>query len=296
MPLGRGLIASIFAALMLGLIALATASEARTLNRAGAGLLRDTAAVGLRSPRPLDYRRFEGADIVPLRRPPSIDERALMRFLHQADANLARAVDAADPTLRRATLEALAGARAIERAIPGNALRRAEIVERGGVDLLRAAARPVDDLGDALLLLDGSMRAGRLPDNALARFGRALDARGDAFARAWRTHIVPNWELVVSGGLVTAFLIEPERFIDAAGRLTAHAVAAFTDLGIEVGASVAEGIWQGIWRSVKRRIESGMAWTLLVTFVALTALAAVVIARRRSARRDRNQKKGGKST
>lgn len=296
MQIGRALQACLFTILMLGMVALVTAIEAQTLNRAGAELLRDTAAVGLRAPRPLDIRRFDGADIAPLRQPPRIDERSLMRFLRQADANLARAVDAADPALRRATLEALAGARAIERAVPTNPLRRAEIIERGGVELLRAAARPVDGLGDALLLLDGSMRAGRLPDNALAQFGRALDAQGDAFAQAWRTHIVPNWELVVAGGLVTALLIEPERFIDAAGRLTAHAVAAFTDLGIEVGASVAEGIWQGIWRSIQRRIESGTAWTLLIPVVALAALAAVIIARRRSVRRGLKRRKGGKST
>lgn len=295
MRLRRALLANFFVVLMLGLAALATASEAQTLNRAGAELLSGTAAVGLRSPRPLDIRRFEGADIGTLRRSPNIDERALLRFLRQAEPNLARAVDAADPSLRRATLEALAGARAIERAIPANPLRLAEIVDRGGVELLRAAARPVDGLGDALLLLDGSMRAGRLPDNALARFGRALDTQGDAFAWAWRTHIVPNWELVVAGGLVTAFLIEPERFIDAAGRLTAHAVAAFTDLGIEVGASVAEGIWQGIWRSIQRRIEAGKAWTLIVPLVALATFAAVIIARRRSARRGQNHRKDGKS-
>jgi len=140
------------------------------------------------------------------------------------------------------------------------------------------------------------MRAGRLPENALARFGRALDAQGDAFARAWRNNIVPNWELVVAGGLVTAFLIEPERFIDATGRLTAHAVAAFTDLGIEVGASIAEGIWQGIWRSIQRRIESGTAWTLLLPAVAIAVLAAMAIARRRSTRRGLHRRKGGKST
>lgn len=293
MRLGRALLAKLSVVLMLGMLALASASEAQTLNRAGAGLLSETAALGLRSPRPLDIRRFEGAEIGTLRRTPIIDERALMRFLYHADTNLARAVDAADPALRRATLEALAGARAIERAIPANPLRRAEIVDRGGVELLRAAARPVDGLGDALLLLDGSMRAGRLPENALARFGSALDTQGDSFAQAWRTHIVPNWELVVAGGLVTAFLIEPEQFIDAAGRLTAHAVAAFTDLGIEVGASVAEGIWQGIRSSIQRRIEAGTAWTLLVPFVAFATLAALIIARRRSARCVQNRRKDG---
>ena len=285
--MSRPLHTTVVAFLMIAVLLTAMAG-ATPLTRAGADLVRQAAEVGLRAPRPLDVRRFEGADIGPMRRPPRIDEGALLRFLRGADENLARAVENADPALRRTTLEALAGARAIERAIPANPMRRAEIVERGGVDLLRAAAQPVDGLGDALILLDGSIRAGRLPDTAFARFGQALDAQGDAFAIVWREHIAPNWEVVVAGGLVVAFLAEPERFIDTAGRLTSHAVAAFSELGIEVGASIAEGVLRGTWRSVERRLEQSLGWTLLALAMFLVAGWVFV------ARRLRTRKKTGR--
>lgn len=286
-----GLITIAVVALLTIMMIFATKAEAQPLSRAGADLIRQSAEVGLRSPRPLDALRFEGATVGPLRRPPAIDDVALLRFLRQSDANLARAVEAADPTLRRATLEALEGARAIERALPTNPVRRAQIVESGGVELLRAAARPVDGLGDALLLLDGSMRAGRLPDSALTRFGSALDSHGEAFSRMWREYIVPNWEAVVGGGLVLALLIEPDRFIDTTGRLTSHAVAAFTGFGVEIGASVTEGIWRGIVRTVTRRIESGRGWTLLVSATVLfVAAAGWLVYRRRRAHRKSGRK------
>lgn len=292
MPVSRSVWTGIVA-MMAIIMTFATIGEARPLNRAGADLIRQTAEVGLRSPRPLDVRRFEGADIVPLRRTISIDEVALLRFLRQSDAGLARAIEAADPTLRRATLEALAGARAIERALPSNPVRRAQIVERGGVDLLRAAARPIDGLGDALLLLDGSIRTNRIPDTTLARFGSALDAHGDAFSRIWRDYIVPNWEVVVGGGLVVALLVDPDSFIDASGRLTRHAVSAVADLGVEISASVVEGVLQGIWRSVSRRIEEGAGWTVMVLGMILVAIPTGWFL---YARRSRNRKKPGRKT
>lgn len=292
MPLNRAVF-TVIVALMAIIPTFATIAEARPLNRAGADLMRQTAEVGLRSPRHLDVQRFEGANIAPLRRTLAIDEVALLRFLRQSDAGLARAVEAADPTLRRATLEALAGARAIERALPSNPVRRAQIVESGGVDLLRAAAQPVDGLGDALLLLDGSIRANRLPDTALTRFGRALEVHGEAFGRIWRAHIVPNWDVVVGGGLVVALLVDPDRFVDASGRLTSHAVAAFSDLGVEISASVVEGVMRGIWRSVSRRIESGAGWTVMVLGMILVAVPTGWFL---YARRSRDRKKPGRKT
>jgi len=261
------------------------ATQAQPIARSTAEIFRQTSELGLRSPRPLDVRRFEGANLASLRRPPSIDEASLLRFIRQSDVDLARAVEAADPAMRRATLEALAGARAIERAIPSNPVRRAEIVERGGVDLLRAAAHPVEGLGDALLLLDGSMRSGRLPETAMAQFGRALDRHGEIFSRVWRDNIVPNWEVVVAGGLVAALLIDPDRFIDAAGRLTSHAAAAFSDLGVEIVTRVVGGVGQGIVRSISRRIEAGEGWILLVTGMAIISVPLGKFIYRRRIRR-----------
>ena len=247
----------------------AAMADARSLSRSGADILRQTAEIGLGAPRPLDMKRFDGADVSGLRRPLAIDEESLLRFLQRADPDLSRAVEAADPALRRVVLESLAGAQAIERALPSNPVRRAEIVERGGVDLLRAASRSEDGLGTALILLDGSIRSGRLQEDALAQFGRGMNSGGDSFARVWRDLIVPNWERVVAGGLVTAFLLNPEMFIDASGQLTSYAVAAFAELGVEIAMSVPGGLAEGINRAVRRRFENGEGWTVLVVVAAI---------------------------
>ncbi|WP_323042978.1 hypothetical protein [Gemmobacter sp.] len=80
---------------------------------------------------------------------------------------------------------------------------------------------------------------------------------------------VPNWERVVAGGLVTAFLLNPEMFIDASGQLTSYAVAAFAELGVEIAMSVPGGLAEGINRAVRRRFENGEGWTVLVVVAAI---------------------------
>ena len=146
------------------------------------------------------------------------------------------------------------------------------ILETPGRGLRVVSLLDVDGLYLAKVYGDEVVEAtARLGDRRFLKVVRRTGEHGVEFFRKW---IKPHWKKWAGTAALTAFLAEPDAFIDAAGNLTEHASEQFTRLGIKVASAPFTGVATGIIESFK---ES--PWRLFVGGISLLAILLYILKR-----------------
>lgn len=137
----------------------------------------------------------------------------------------------------------------------GDAATSARFVREGGADLAAAAGLHGDEVVDDAIRLDALLRSDSLTIPAgyrkptLQDFGRMIVDGGEASWRFYTTYIRPNWKEWAAGGAIVAFLINPEQFYDAAGKLTEVGTELITRTAGEALAGTLRGVGNGSSRA-----------------------------------------------
>lgn len=97
---------------------------------------------------------------------------------------------------------------------------------------------------------------------------------GSGAAEFFSKYLKPHYKELAAAGLVSAYLVAPERFHDAAGHLTESATRELTRLGIEVGTAASWGFWNGI----RSKVEESPVFSL---FGIVAILSCLVLTLRR---------------
>ena len=91
---------------------------------------------------------------------------------------------------------------------------------------------------------------------------------GSGAAEFFSKYLKPHYKELAAAGLVSAYLVAPERFHDAAGHLTESATWELTRLGIEVGSAASRGFWNGI----RSKFDENPVFSLVGIVAILTCL------------------------
>ncbi|GIW86146.1 MAG: hypothetical protein KatS3mg108_0470 [Isosphaeraceae bacterium] len=198
----------------------------------------------------------------------SADAALSLRFqrLVQPDAAWTRTFQQLAPAEKRLVVELGEAARSLARRYPGQA---ETIVRRLGVEGLAAVRAYGDDVAEVIV------REGPETVNVLRRTGRG----GWAF---FNEHVLPHKGKLVAAGVFAAFLANPERFVDTAGRATQFAVEQFGKAGLQLAGAVSGGAARGLERAVGSALESvglnhPLLRGLLTGVVALIAVIALLV-------------------
>lgn len=171
-----------------------------------------------------------------------IDELSPPRINARTEAQLARRfdrLDNVDDNLRHLFNELPAPQRALVVEL-GEASQR--VMRRtNGEELIRQldadGLRQVGTYGDTVI--EGVEQLG-------PGFKDAVRKTGNGALVFYGKYLKPHRGKLAAAGLVTAYLAAPEKFHDAAGKLTERAVEEFAKLGIETTGAVHRGLWRGV--------------------------------------------------
>ena len=98
---------------------------------------------------------------------------------------------------------------------------------------------------------------------------------GDGAGVFWKTYIQPHKGKWLAGGLLATYLLWPEKFHDAAGRLTDYATRKLAEMGISVAAGAARGLAAGPVELLKRRYAENPTAVILIVVCIFFAIPAV---------------------
>ena len=85
-------------------------------------------------------------------------------------------------------------------------------------------------------------------------------------------YLRPNYKVLLTGGIVAAYLATPEKFHDEVGKLTSWAAERFAALGIDVAGAVPRGIWNALCD----KFAQEPVWTTIGTTLSLLFLASLL--------------------
>ena len=196
-----------------------------------------------------------------------------------------------NPEDLRAAAVLVDGAKRIDQAVPDIALR-SDLFRRSGNDVLQSAGLRVD-AADDLVYLDSYIRRADLNIPAQFRSATMADfaavAADDVRWTFWQKYVQPNKKLWAGGAALTAYLVAPEMWHDAAGNITEKGIALAGDLGGELLAAVVRGVRKGgesMGKKVTEEIpllfgSSLITWLGMITLVAIFAVALIAPLRNR---------------
>ncbi len=139
------------------------------------------------------------------------------------------------------------------------------MVKRLGPEGLTAVRVYGDDVAEVLA------REGTESLSVLRRTGRA----GWSF---FTKQVLPHKKKLIAAGVLAAFLANPEKFVDYAGRATEFAVNEFGKAGIELATAVGGGAARGLDDAIGRTLAAYGLNTPLLRYLAMgTAGLAVVL-------------------
>lgn len=217
----------------------------------------------------------------PGQKPRLPDNAALRASLNALDPATLHSLDNLSKENSTLLLRVFAGAKVLEKASPDR-LMRARLLTEGGGDLILAAETHGDDVAYAAYRLLAAQDVGQLPVGSVQRFAEQTAKRGEGFLRVWKTWVEPNWKQLAGAGLITAFLADPDLFIDAAGNLTAYATDSFTRLGIRVATEVITAVPKTVIETVINQVSGPNGHWFLIGF-AVIALPVLIWAVRKGA-------------
>lgn len=189
----------------------------------------------------------------------------LLRIVRQAapglDENVLRQLDELDLPAKRAAVVLAEGGQRVRQTIPDIAAR-ARFLRRGGSQTVAAVGLHGDEAARAALRLDTALTAGRLATPpgmraaTLKDFGNLMVRHGEAGWSFWKRYVKPHWKKWLAGGALTALLITPDKFIDAAGNLTEQGFQKLADLLGEAAAIAIRGTSDVLGTVVQESVEA----------------------------------------
>ncbi len=191
-----------------------------------------------------------------------------MSRLLEHDPQALRAFGALEPAEKRLVVEMGEAARRLAERYPEQA---ETMVRRLGPEGLSAVRAFGDDVAETIV------KEGPESVNVLRKTGKG----GWAF---FVHQVLPHKKKLAAAGVLAAFLIDPDRFVDYAGQATQYAVREFARAGITLAAAVGQGAADGLESSVGQALAAhgldrplfrycGMA---LASLVAIGALLVIV--------------------
>lgn len=196
-----------------------------------------------------------------------------------------------NPEDLRAAAVLVDGAKRIDQAVPDIALR-SDLLRRSGNDVLQSAGLRADAAGD-LIYLDSYLRRSDLKIPSQFRLATMSDfaaiATDDAHWTFWRKYVQPNKKIWAGGAALTAYLVAPEMWHDAAGNITEKGLELAGDLGGELLSAMVRGVRKG-GESMGKKVAGEMpllfgssliTWLGMITLVAIFAVTLVAPLRSR---------------
>lgn len=178
-----------------------------------------------------------------------------------SDTDLAREFARLTPAERKFVVEMGETAQNLAKKYPG----RADSMIRGmGADGLSAVAVYGDDVAE-VLAAEGPQAV-----NVLRRTGRP----------GWKFFtetVLPNKTKLAAAGVLTAFMVAPEQFVDMAGQATDFAVRQFASAGIQLASAVGGGAVRGLESAIGGWLESQGLNFAVARYVGMVAAAWAVI-------------------
>jgi len=150
------------------------------------------------------------------------------------DPDNARAFAALAPAEKRLVVEMGETAQRLARRYPG---RAEEMIRALGTEGMTAVRVFGDDVAEVVV------KEGPASLGVLRKTGRG----GWAF---FTQQVLPHKKKLIAAGVLTAFLADPDKFVDYAGRATEYAVREFARAGVQLAGAVGGGAARGLEASV----------------------------------------------
>lgn len=184
-----------------------------------------------------------------------------------------------NPEDLRAAAVLVDGAKRIDQAVPDIALR-SDLLRRSGNEALQSAGLRADAAGD-LIYLDSYLRRADLSIPSQFRPATMADfaavTADDVRWTFWQKYVQPNKKLWAGGAALTAYLVAPEMWHDAAGNITEKGIALAGDLGGEILAAILRGVRESGESVGKKAAEelTVLFGSSLITWLGMIALVAI---------------------
>ena len=152
------------------------------------------------------------------------------------------------------------GGRRLREAVPDLVIR-GRMIEKGGAPAL-AALGLADDVGvDDFIRLDALIQARKIAEAVggkptLARFGELMGEPSGRFGTFYERYMRGHEGKWLAGGALSLWLIDPDSFQDATGKLTEQGFRKLTSLMGEASAAAIRGIGEGSKEAAKKNIEA----------------------------------------
>jgi hypothetical protein len=154
------------------------------------------------------------------------------------DADAARTFAALAPAEKRLVVEMGETAQRLARRYPGKAEGMIRALGTEGLSAVRVYG---DDVAE-VLVKEGPGALG-----VLRKTGRG----GWAF---FSQNVLPHKKKLLAAGVLTAFLADPDKFVDYAGRATEYAVREFARAGVQLAGAVTGGAARGLEATIARAL------------------------------------------
>ena len=150
------------------------------------------------------------------------------------------------------------------------------------------------DAAADLLYLDRYLARSDLNLAAISRRPTMADfaavVADDARWKFWQTYVVPNKKLWAGGAALAAYLVAPEMWHDAAGKITEEGLALAGDLGGELLAGVLRGLKDGgenlgekVADEIPRLVSTSfVGWLGMLAIIAVLAVLLLATLRQRA--------------
>ena len=180
--------------------------------------------------------------------------------LVRAEPRMARVFAELPAVEKRVVVEMTETAQRLARRYPSEA---EGIIRSLGTEGLSAVRVWGDDIAPVLA------REGNAAINVLRKTGQ----NGWSF---FTTKVLPNKTKLVAAGVMAAFLANPEKFIDTAGRITEYAAREFAREGIALAGAVGGGLASGLEQGIGSWLESLGLNVAILRYLGM-ALAGLVV-------------------
>lgn len=216
-------------------------------------------------------------------------KRILQAMSGGLDPKFVRQLDNLDDAGRATGLMLANGSQTLTRNVPDIAMR-GRLLKTGGTDMVAAIGLHGDDLAHTAMRLDAVLDAGtiivpagkRIP--TLADLGKAMTRFGHGSKQFWDRFVKPHWKIWLASGALTAYLLNPEDFQNAAGELTAVGFQHLTELAGVAAAGAVRGISNGsghALESVTRSVTDNLlsSWYNIAGFILFIMLISLFFRR-----------------
>ena len=181
--------------------------------------------------------------------------------LIDGDESLARDFARLSPSEKKLAVQMGEAAQTLARRFPGKA---DTMIRNMGADGLSAVAVYGDEVAE-VLAVEGPQAV-----NVLRKTGRP----------GWKfftEKVLPNKQKLAAAGVLTAFMVAPEEFVDMAGQATQYAIGQFASAGIELATAVGGGAVAGLESAVGSWLESQGVNFAVVRYIGMFLAGWVVL-------------------